>query len=105
MQSMRERISIQSRPDWAVSEYLDRTTFHAVVSVTTKEGRKFRKESTYRRMTEEDLDAKFSYLVGLRAGETKAKELAQVLKRLDTVSDVAEVMVELELPEATISQV
>ena len=105
VQSMRERINIQPRPEWAVSEHLERTTFHAVVTVTTKEGRKLRKESTYRRMTEEDLDAKFSYLVGLRAGETKAKELAQILKRLDRVSNVAEVMVELELPEATIGQV
>ena len=35
----------------------------------------------------------------------KAKELAQVLKRLDTVSNVAEVMERLELPEAHIGQV
>jgi hypothetical protein len=53
-------------------------------------------------MTEEELDAKFSYLVGLRVGEAKAKELAQVLKGLDSVSNVADIMVQLEFPEAKI---
>jgi hypothetical protein len=56
-------------------------------------------------MDEADLDAKFSYLVGLRAGEAKAKELAQVLKHLDTVDNIADVMVQLEFPEASIDQV
>ena len=55
-------------------------------------------------MTEADLDAKFLDLVTLRAGEAKARELTPVLKRLDTVSNVAEVMVQLELPEALIEQ-
>ena len=58
-----------------------------------------------RQMTEAELDAKFSYLVGLRAGEDKVRELVQVLKRLDTVSNVAEVMVQLELSEAHIDEV
>ena len=56
-------------------------------------------------MTEAELDAKFSYLVSLRAGEDKVRELAQVLRRLDTVSNVADVMVQLELPQARIDEV
>ena len=56
-------------------------------------------------MTEADLDAKFLDLVTLRAGEAKAREFTPVLKRLDTVSNVAEVMVQLESPEALIEQV
>ncbi|MCH8898789.1 MAG: hypothetical protein IIC33_10900 [Chloroflexi bacterium] len=56
-------------------------------------------------MTEEELDTKFSYLVGLRAGEAKAHELAGVLKHLDTASNVADVMAQLELPEASLDQV
>ena len=76
-----------------------------MVTVATKDGRKFRQESTYARMNEADLDAKFSALVGLRAGKAKAQELAGALKRLDTVSNVAEVMVRLELPEVHIEQV
>ena len=56
-------------------------------------------------MTEAELDAKFSHLVGLRAGEAKARELTTVLKRLDTVSDISEVMAQLELPQVSIEQV
>ncbi len=98
--AMRERVKISARDDWA--GYEDR--FYAGVTVITEDGRKLRKESNDRQMTEEELDAKFSYLVGLRAGEAKAKELPGVLKRLDTVSNVAEVMVQLELPEAKIEE-
>ena len=46
------------------------------------------------------------WVINARSGARgKAKELAQVLKRLDTVSNVAEVMEQLELPEAHIGQV
>jgi hypothetical protein len=99
--SLRERIKVQATKDSRGGDERSR----GAVTVTTKDGRKIQKESLWRRMTEEELDAKFSYLVGLRAGEAKAKELASVLKRLDTVSNVAEVMVQLELPEASIDQV
>ena len=99
--AMRDRVKISARSDWAGSE--DR--FYAGVTVITKDGRKLNKESKDRQMTEAELDAKFSYLVGLRAGEDKARELAQVLQRLDTISDVAEVMVQLELPEAHIDKI
>jgi len=99
--AMRERIKIQARQDWTAQAH----RFHALVTVTTKAGRKFSKEADYRRMTEEDLDVKFSHLVGLRAGEAKAKELAQVLKGLDTVRNVADVMEQLELPQSRIDQV
>ena len=99
--AMRERVKFFTRDDWAGNE--DR--FYAGVTVITQDGRNLRKESADRQMTEEELDAKFSHLVGLRAGDAKAKELAQVLKRLDTVSNVAEVMEQLELPEAHIGQV
>ena len=56
-------------------------------------------------MTEPDLDAKFLDLVTLRAGEAKARELTPVLKRLDSLSNIAEVMAQLELPESLIEQV
>jgi hypothetical protein len=76
-----------------------------VVTIKTKDGRTLQRESLWRRMTEEELDAKFSYLVGLRVGEAKAQELASVLKQLDTISNIADVMVQLELPEAHIDQI
>lgn len=114
--SMRERVKIQVGGDWTRNEQsvlhaagnwssVTRTVLVAVVNVTTKDGRKLRKEAVYRKMTEDDLDVKFFHLVGLRAGAAKAKELARVLKRLDTASNVADVMVQLELPEARIDQV
>ena len=96
VRSMRERVSFSPRTDWTGDE--DHS--HAFVTILAKDGRELRKETTYRTMTDEDLDAKFSYLVGLRAGEAKAKELAHVLKRLDNVRNVAEVMTQLELPAA-----
>ena len=59
-------------------------------------------ETEYRRMTKEGLDAKFFHLLGLRGEAAKAKELAGILKRLDTLSNEADLMVQLELPETTI---
>ena len=50
----------------------------------------------------EFLDAKFADLVGMRAGEAKARELAVTLKGMDTVSNVAEIVRQLELPAAKI---
>ena len=99
--AMRERVKISARSEWAGFE--DR--FYAGVTITTKDGRKLSKESKDQQMTEAELDAKFSYLVGLRAGEDKVMELAPALRRLDTVNNVAEVMVLLELPEARIEEV
>jgi 2-methylcitrate dehydratase PrpD len=97
--SLRERITIEPVADWP---RIGDERYRGAVTVTTKDGRKLQKQSIWQRMTEEELDAKFSYLVGLRVGEAKAKELAQVLKGLDSVSNVADIMVQLEFPEAKI---
>jgi 2-methylcitrate dehydratase PrpD len=99
--AMRERVKLSARPDWA--GYEDR--FYAGVTVITTDGRKLYRKRPDRRLNEAELDAKFSYFVGLRAGEAKAKLLAQVLKQLDTVTDVGDVMTELEMPGATLSDV
>jgi 2-methylcitrate dehydratase PrpD len=95
--AMRERIDILLREDWK-----DEGRFRAIVTIRTKDGREFRRDSIYRRMTKEDVDAKFHALVGMRAGEAKARELAQTLKGLDEVSNIAEVMTALQLPAAKI---
>jgi hypothetical protein len=76
--------------------------FHAIVTIRTKDGIELRRDSVYRRMNEEDLDGKFLDLVSMRAGETKAGELAQVLKSLDRATNVADVMTSLQLTEAKI---
>jgi 2-methylcitrate dehydratase PrpD len=94
--AMEERITIRPNPEWAGLRH------HGAVTTTTKDGRIFYKEGDWKRMPEEDLDAKFAYLVGLRVGETKARELAQVLKRLDTVNNIADVMAQLEFPGVNI---
>jgi hypothetical protein len=78
--------------------------YHTVVTINTKDGRTLRKETDYRLMNEVEVDAKFLHLVGLRAGEAKAEELAQIVKRLDTASNIADVMVQLELPQDHIEQ-
>ena len=41
-----------------------KTVSNAGVTVITQDGRNLRKESADRQMTEEELDAKFSHLVG-----------------------------------------
>jgi 2-methylcitrate dehydratase PrpD len=97
--ALEERIKIQPKPEWA--EY----RHHGAVTVTTKDGRSLYKEGDWKRMPEENLDAKFAELVSLRVGEAKARELAQVLKRLDTASSIADIMTQLEFPEASINQV
>jgi 2-methylcitrate dehydratase PrpD len=100
--SLQERIMIEAMPNWPNT---GDERYRGVVTVKTKDGRTLQRESLWRRMTEEELDAKFSYLVGLRVGESKAQELASVLKQLDTISNIADVMVQLELPEAHIDQI
>jgi 2-methylcitrate dehydratase PrpD len=97
--ALAERITIKPRPDWTAHDH-----YHTVVTINTKDGRELRKESDYRLMTEEEVDAKFLHLVGLRAGEARAEELARIVKRLDTASNIADVMVQLELPEEHIGQ-
>ena len=98
---MRERILVRPRPDWTQETHHS----HALAIIRTKDGRKFRKEADYARMTEKDMDVKFSYLVGLRAGSAKAKQVAAILKRLDTLDNIGDLMVQLELPAVTIDQV
>ena len=95
--AIRERINISPRDEWAEED-----RFRAMVTVRTKDGRELRRESIYRRMTEEDLDAKFADLVGMRAGAAKARQLATALKGMETVGNVSEVMRQLELPAAKI---
>jgi 2-methylcitrate dehydratase PrpD len=97
--ALAERITINPRPDWTAHDH-----YHTVVTLNTKDGRTLRKETDYRLMTEEEIDAKFLHLVGLRVGEAKAAELAQIVKRLDIASNIADVMVQLELPQGRIEQ-
>jgi hypothetical protein len=99
--AMRARIKVLPREDWANARF----RLHTSVTISTKDGRKLTKETDYRQMNEEDLDTKFSHLVGLRVGEPKAEELAGVLKQLDTTGNIADVMVQLEFPEAAIEEV
>lgn len=95
--ALREKVTISPRSDWT-------DHFRAVVSITTKQGRKVQKEVSYRKMTEADVDAKFMDLVTLRAGQAKARQLAPVLKGMDTSGNVAGVMRQLEMPAAAISE-
>jgi 2-methylcitrate dehydratase PrpD len=93
---MEKRITIRPNPAWPARRH------YGAATVTTKDGRTLYKESTWKPMPEEDLDLKFLDLVGLRVGEPKAKELAQVLKRLDRSSNIADIMAQLEFPEANL---
>jgi 2-methylcitrate dehydratase PrpD len=95
--AMRERINILPREDWR-----GEGRFHAIVTIKTKDGREFQRDSNYRLMTEEDVEAKFRSLVGMRAGEAKAQELAAVLKGLDQARNIGDVMSSLQLPAAKI---
>jgi len=56
-------------------------------------------------MTEPDVDAKFSYLVGLRVGKSKAEELADLIKRLNVSSSISNIMANLEYPELHIDDI
>ncbi len=95
--AMRDRIDILSRSEWA-----EEGRFRAMVTIETRDGRRLVRESFYRPMTEEDLDAKFADLVGMRAGEDQARQLADALKGLENAANVSDVMSLVELPEARI---
>ncbi len=95
--SVRDRIIISRKDEWA-----GEGRFRAMVTIRTRDGREFTRESEYRRMTEEDLDAKFAELVGMRAGAAQAGELARVLKGMDEVANISDVMSQLEMSEARI---
>ena len=90
---MRDRIEILPREEWA-----GEGRFRSMVTIETPDGRQFSRESTYRAMSEDDLDAKFTDLVSMRAGEGRARELAEALKGLEGAPNVSDVMSLLELP-------
>jgi hypothetical protein len=99
VRSLQERMTIEPMPDWP-SKGDER--YSGRVTLTLKDGRTLERESLWRRMNEEELDAYFLYLVSLRVGEAKASSLASVLKGLDKVGNIADVMAQLEFPEAYI---
>ena len=95
--AMKERISISPKEEWA-----ERDRFQAVVAITTTDGRRLERESVYRLMNAADVDAKFADLVGMRAGESRAQELADALRNLPSAANVGDVMALCELPAANI---
>ena len=94
---LRERIHIRADETWPTR---GDERYRGSVTVTTKDGRQLNKESLWRRMSEEEVNAKFIYLAGLRIGEDKARELGEVLKQLDSVDNISDVLSQLEIPEA-----
>ena len=56
-------------------------------------------------MTESDLDAKFSYLVGMRVGKSKAEELADLIKLLNVSGSISNILANLEYPELHIEDI
>lgn len=78
---------------------------HALVTVMTEDGRNLHRESADRMMAENHPEALLSSSVDLHAGKAKANELAGVLKPLDTVINMAEVMAQLKLLEALVGHV
>ena len=95
--AMKDRISISPKEEWA-----NRDRFQAVVVITTNDGRRFERESVYRRMNASDVDDKFADLVGMRAGAARASELADALRNLESAGNVDQVMALCELPAAHI---
>jgi 2-methylcitrate dehydratase PrpD len=95
--SLRERIHIRADETWPTR---GDERYRGNVTVTTNDGRQLNRESLWRRMSEEEVDAKFIYLAGLRIGEDKARELGGVLKQLDSVDNISDVLTQLEIPAA-----
>ena len=95
--SIRERIHIRADETWPTR---GDERYRGSVTVTTNDGRQLNRESLWRRMSEEEVDAKFIYLAGLRIGEDQARELGAVLKQLDSVGNISDVLGRLEIPAA-----
>ena len=101
VKEIRSKIHVNPREDWVEGKH----RLHTTVTVTAEDGRQFFKESNYRKMTESDLDAKFSYLVGLRVGKSKAEELADLIKLLNVSGSISNILANLEYPELHIEDI
>ena len=93
--SLRERIHIRADATWPTR---GDERYRGSVTIITRDGSQVSRESLWRRMSEEEVDAKFIHLAGLRVGEEKAKELGSVLQQLDSVDNISDVLTQLEIP-------
>jgi len=66
--SIKERISILPKEEW-----VGRDRFQSILTIGTVGGRQFKRESVCRSLTADDLDAMFSDLVGMRAGDAEPR--------------------------------
>lgn len=101
VKEIRNKIHVNPREDWIEGRH----RLHTTVTITTKGGKQFFKESYYQMMTESDLDSKFSYLVSLRVGESNAQELANLIKNLNVSTSINSMMSKLEHLELDINDV
>ncbi len=95
--SLRQRLHISADPSWPTR---GDERYRGAVTITTNDGRQLQKESLWRRMSEEEVDAKFIHLAGLRIGEDRARELGQTLKQVESVDNINQILTHLEIPAA-----
>lgn len=67
------------------------------VRVRTRNGKLLVQRSCYPLMTEEELQRKFRYLVGLRVGKDKVLDLEKKLKSIEAADNIAPLIDELEM--------
>src|SRR5262249_3375255 len=92
VQKMSERIHFVGREDWKGMEQ----GRHAIVSLTTTNGRKLTEEFWYEPMTQQELEDKFYSLVTPRLGKEKARRVETLLKQLERAESIVPLMEELE---------
>ena len=68
------------------------------LTVRTRNGKVLRQELRFPVMTEAEIQKKFHDLVGLRLESTRVTELERKLKAIETETNVAALIKELEIP-------
>lgn len=89
---MQGRVKFVGREDWTDLQAGHR----AIVTIKTRAGHTLSEEVRHRPMDASELDTKFHGLVTPRFGEAKARRLERLMKRLDAVASVKDLMAELE---------
>ena len=88
---MQQRVQFVGREDWKDME----AGRHAIVTITTRDGRTLTEEVWHQPMTGPELDRKFDGLVVPRFGREKSARTAGLLKSLEGAESVKPLMTEL----------
>jgi len=90
---MQKKIRLVPRGDWQGLEH----NRHAIVTITTRAGKKLENEVWFKPMTRAELDRKFDELVTPQIGSGRTQELRAALQGIENASSVRPLMQQLRV--------